>query len=120
MYNALGYTFEKNPKTIPDPLDREAPVCASIDGDNTIGGSPNTFFEIDVPLGATDRQNPISYMRFSDDGTQWSDWMPYQSPFRIVAEIQSNWASVGIMMQYRDSAGNISQPCTWTETTEGW
>lgn len=77
--------------------------------------------EMYVPLVATDAQNVVDYMRYSADNSKhWSEWMPYQSPYKIVVSIPSNWASVGASMQYRDSAGNISQPCTWTQETEGW
>ena len=61
---------------------------------------------VTLTLYASDPQSGVSQMRFSNDGTNWSDWETYASTKQWTLT-PGNGAKT-VYVQYRDSAGNIS------------
>ena len=65
---------------------------------------------VTLNLSASDSGSGVSQMRFSNDGTTWSDWEPYAT--------SKTWAlapgsgSKTVYVQFKDNAGNISTSYT--------
>ena len=69
------------------------------------GVSTHTAY-VTLTLSASDPQSGVSQMRFSNDGTNWSDWETYASTKQWTLTPGNGGRTVYV--QYRDSAGNIS------------
>gem|GEM_PF-5661398 len=69
------------------------------------GVSTHTAY-VTLTLSASDPQSGVSQMRFSNDGTNWSDWETYASTKQWTLTPGNGVRTVYV--QYRNSAGNIS------------
>jgi len=94
-------------------LDIAAPAgSVVIDGGATLAASTS----VHLTLNATDATSGVAQMRFSNDGSSWSEWENYA--------ISKAWTlspgdgSKMVYMQYKDNAGNISDAATDTITLD--
>jgi len=85
-------------------------------GSLTINGSAGETRSLNVmlDLAAEDAGTGVIEMRFSYDGTEWSEWESYQ-PMRVWQLPLGDGLYI-VYVQFRDAAGNVSDPASATIT----
>lgn len=63
-------------------------------------------------LSAGDTQSGMGYMRFSNDGATWGNWLQYSENANY--ELPAGDGSKTVYVQFKDLAGNISETCSNT------
>ena len=93
--------------TISSPADSTPPT-----GEVTVNnGDPYTTSNtVTLNLSAADPGSGVSQMRFSNDGTTWSDWEPYGTS--KTWNLAPGTGSKTVYVQFKDNAGNISTSYT--------
>ena len=86
-------------------IDTEAPTGTLVINN---GALSTTFAGVHLALSGKDVSGKVTQMRFSNDGTAWSDWETY-------ADSRSWNLSTGdglktVYVQFKDEIGNVSAP----------
>jgi hypothetical protein len=75
------------------------------------GGAPYVnSTSVALDLSATDGLSGLDAMRFSNDGSSWSGWLPYAAGESWT--LTSGDGSKTVYVEYRDNAGNVSASFT--------
>ncbi len=89
-------------------LDTATPTgSVSINDGATYATSPS----VNLALSANDETSGLSLMRFSNDGSSWSDWESYNTS--MAWTLSTGDGTKTAYVQYKDNAGNVS---TYTDT----
>lgn len=74
------------------------------------GSHQTTDLNLDLCIQASDSGSGVSGIRVSNDGVIWTEWMPPVSSLQWELPYGNGLASV--FVQFRDHAGNVSEPVT--------
>lgn len=94
--HVFSFTTQAEPDTIPP--------SGSLTINN--GAAFTNSTSVSLNFTATDNSGDVPWMRFSDDGTTWSDWETYATA--------KNWSlttgdsTKTVYVQFKDAAGNVS------------
>lgn len=118
-YNAFGesnmYANGYMP-TLPNRTDTQAPTGSMvINEDQMVAGGPSVVLRItaqDPPQlnytsDPSDDASGVAQMRFSNDRTNWSDWVAYQETYQWKLDT-STFGKKTVYGQVKDAAGNVS------------
>lgn len=117
-YNASGdsgYSGGAYMPTLPNRTDTVAPTgTVVINGDQTIAGGQSVTLDLSAadpapanytPETSDDASGVVS-MRFSNDNSTWSNWVPYAQAYDW--KLDANFGKKTVYAQFKDTAGNVS------------
>lgn len=107
--NNISYFSVDNADNIESPnsfivkIDKTPPTGSVIINGDAV---TTTSTSVTLTISATDNLSGVSQMRFSNDGTNWSSWEPYNTSKNWTLSNASDLMTVYV--QFMDIAGNIS------------
>ncbi len=114
--STLTPTLTPRPSATPTQTATPTPDTIPPHGSLTInaGAGQTRSLNVTLKLTANDEGGGVAEMRFSHDGTRWSEWESYE-PIRTWHLSAENGPHT-IYVQFRDAAGNVSEPASATIT----
>ncbi|MGB9866532.1 MAG: fibronectin type III domain-containing protein [Bacillota bacterium] len=118
-YNASGESSRDAnlyQPTLPNRTDTQAPAgSVVVNEDQMVAGGASVTLRITASDPAqpnhtsdpSDDASGVAWMRFSNDGTNWQDWVPYQETYQWKLDT-STFGKKTVYGQVKDAAGNVS------------